>query len=72
MAKNNKPLILHPYQRKWVNDTSPVKMWLAAMQIGKSFAVAMEAVVEALEYKCNTLILSSSERQSNEVRFGLR
>jgi len=66
VLKNNQ-LILHPYQRKWVNDTSPVKMWLAARQIGKSFAVAMEAVVEALENKCNTLILSSSERQSNEV-----
>ncbi|HPV87747.1 MAG TPA: terminase family protein, partial [Bacteroidales bacterium] len=54
-------------QQRWVNDTSPVKMWLAARQIGKSFAVAMEAVVESLETKCNTLILSASERQSNEV-----
>jgi phage FluMu gp28-like protein len=59
--------ILLPYQQRWVNDPSPLKIWLAARQIGKSFAIAMEAVTEALEKKCNNLILSSSERQSKEV-----
>ena len=59
--------ILLPYQQRWVNDASPLKIWLAARQTGKSFAIAMEAVVEALKGKCNNLILSSSERQSKEV-----
>ncbi len=59
--------ILLPYQRAWVNDKAPVKIWLAARQIGKSFALSMEALTEALAGRCNNLILSSSERQSREV-----
>lgn len=59
--------ILLPYQQRWVNDTSPIKVWLASRQIGKSFTLAMEAIVEALKSKCNNMILSSSERQSKEV-----
>lgn len=59
--------ILLPYQQAWVNDKSQLKIWLASRQIGKSFSLAMEAVTEALETKCNNLILSSSERQSKEV-----
>ncbi len=59
--------ILLPYQQRWLNDRSQKKIWLAARQIGKSFALSMEAVVEGLEARCNNLILSSSERQSREV-----
>ncbi|GER92679.1 hypothetical protein A45J_0397 [hot springs metagenome] len=59
--------ILLPYQQRWVNDTSPLKIWLASRQIGKSFTLAMEAIVEALKHKCNNMILSSSDRQSKEV-----
>jgi phage FluMu gp28-like protein len=59
--------ILLPYQQRWVNDRSVLKIWLAARQIGKSFAISMEAVAEALEHKCNNLILSASQRQSREV-----
>ncbi len=66
-SRRLQPAILLPYQRQWVNDASALKVWLAARQIGKSFAIAMEAVVEALKGKCNNLILSSSERQSKEV-----
>lgn len=59
--------ILLPYQQQWVNDSSPVKIWLASRQIGKSFTIAMEAIAEALKTKCNNMILSSSDRQSKEV-----
>jgi phage FluMu gp28-like protein len=59
--------ILLPYQRRWVSDNSTLKIWVASRQIGKSFALAMEAVNEALKHKCNNLILSSSQRQSTEV-----
>lgn len=62
-----KTKILLPYQKKWVEDKSPLKIWLAARQVGKSFAVSFEAVVLALSTKCNVLILSASERQSKEV-----
>jgi phage FluMu gp28-like protein len=60
-------VVLLPYQRRWVEDKSPLKIWLASRQVGKSFAVAMEAVDLATRGKCNNLILSSSERQSQEV-----
>jgi phage FluMu gp28-like protein len=59
--------ILLPYQQRWLNDKSPLKIWLAARQVGKSFSMAMEAITEGLRTKCNNLILSSSERQSKEV-----
>src|SRR3989338_5279832 len=64
---NKKTKILLPYQKKWVEDKSPLKIWLAARQVGKSFALSFEAVVMALTGKCNVLILSASERQSKEV-----
>ena len=59
--------VLLPYQRRWLEDNSQLKIWLASRQIGKSFSIAMEAVIESLKAKCTNLILSSSERQSNEV-----
>lgn len=65
-ADNHRHILL-PYQQRWVNDKSPLKIWLAARQVGKSFALAMEAVTECLEGKCSNMILSSSERQSREV-----
>ena len=69
--------ILLPYQRRFVDDESTLKIWLASRQIGKSFAAAYEAVMLATE-KPRTLVLlvSASERQSKElmekVRFHLR
>ena len=59
--------ILLPYQRRWLNDKSTLKIWVASRQIGKSFALAMEAVKEGVESRCDNLILSASERQSREV-----
>jgi phage FluMu gp28-like protein len=59
--------VLLPYQRRWVYDASAMKIWLAARQIGKSFALAAEAVVEASKTRCTNLLLSSSERQSREL-----
>ena len=59
--------ILLPFQRRWVEDRSPRKIWLASRQVGKSFALSLEAVNEALLSRCDNLLLSSSERQSREL-----
>lgn len=59
--------LMLPYQNRWLADSSALKIWLASRQIGKSFALSMEAVMLALESRSNNMILSSSERQSNEV-----
>ncbi len=59
--------VLLPYQRRWVEDRSPRKLWLASRQVGKSFALSLEAVSEALSHRCDNLLLSSSEQQSREL-----
>ncbi len=50
-----------------MEDRSPRKLWLASRQVGKSFALSLEAVNEALLSRCDNLLLSSSERQSREL-----
>ena len=64
---SNSRSILLPYQRRWVKDGSAVKVWVASRQIGKSFALSFEAVASALLARSDNLILSSSERQAQEV-----
>lgn len=61
-----KPILL-PYQQAWAADTSPLKIVLKARQIGFSFALAFEGVMEAVESPCNVLMLSASLRQSREL-----
>lgn len=65
-------ILLYPYQRRWLQDKSAVKLWVASRQIGKSFALSLEAVTEAMEARCDNLILSSSERQAQEVMSKVR
>ncbi|MBE3574552.1 MAG: hypothetical protein IMW99_03720 [Firmicutes bacterium] len=61
-----KPILL-PYQQRWIEDKSPLKIVLKARQIGFSFALAFEGVMEAIEAPCNVLMLSASLRQSREL-----
>lgn len=59
--------LLLPYQRNWLLDGSQAKIWLAARQVGKSFALSLEALLMALDSRCNVLLLSASERQGLEL-----
>lgn len=59
--------ILLPYQRRWIEDRSQLKIVLKARQIGFSFAMALEGVLLAIEEPCNVLFLSASLRQSREL-----
>jgi len=61
-----KPILL-PYQQHFIEDQSPLKMVLKARQIGFSFAMSLEAVLLAIEAPCNVIMLSASQRQSNEL-----
>lgn len=58
---------LYHYQKKWLDDTSRLKICLKARQIGMSLTLCFEALKIASEKRCNILILSTSERQSYEV-----
>lgn len=59
--------ILLPYQRRWVEDGSRFRIWLAARQIGKSFALSFDAVLDAASRRTLWVNLSASEDQSLEL-----
>lgn len=58
---------LYPYQQRWIQDKSRLKICLKARQIGMSTAICFEALKMVTEKRCNCLILSTSERQSFEI-----
>jgi phage FluMu gp28-like protein len=55
---------LLPYQRRWVEDDSKLKIAVKARQIGYSFAATLRAVLKCLEQKTTWIFLSKGERQS--------
>lgn len=57
-------LNLLPYQRRWVEDASPLKIVVKGRQIGYSFAATLRAVLRCLERKTPWIFLSKGERQS--------
>ncbi|MFH1136570.1 MAG: terminase family protein [Pseudomonadota bacterium] len=57
-----------PYQRRFVSDSNRFKIWIAARQVGKSTAVAFEAVLLASAAAGTAIMLvSASQRQSAEL-----
>ncbi len=58
---------LYKYQNDWIADKSRFKIALKARQIGFTTASCFEVIDMALEQKCKVLILSATERQSQEV-----
>ncbi|HEV2349025.1 MAG TPA: terminase family protein [Terriglobia bacterium] len=57
-------LALLPYQRRWIEDDSPLKIVVKARQIGYSFAATLRVVLECLKRKTTWILLSKGERQS--------
>ena len=57
-------LQLLPYQRRWVEDDSHLKIIVKARQIGYSFAASIRALLECLKRKTTWIFLSKGERQS--------
>src|SRR5437667_9674142 len=74
MTRDNEPatkdqgpsvaLQLLPYQRRWVEDNSALKLAVKARQIGYSFAATLRAVLKCLRRKTTWIFLSKGERQS--------
>ncbi len=58
------PVRLLPYQKRWVEDRSPLKVVVKARQIGYSFAATLQALLRCLEHKTTWIFLSKGERQS--------
>ena len=57
-------LQLLPYQRRWIEDNSKLKIVVKARQIGYSFASTLRVVLECLKRKTTWILLSKGERQS--------
>jgi phage FluMu gp28-like protein len=55
---------LLPYQRRWVEDNSKLKIVVKARQTGYSFAASIRAFLECLKKKTCWIVLSKGERQS--------
>jgi phage FluMu gp28-like protein len=43
--------ILLPYQKAWIEDTAPVKVWEKSRRIGASYVEALASVLEAAKSK---------------------
>lgn len=67
MSPKKQTSILLPYQQRWLSDKSRFKIALKARQIGFSFIIALEGLIEAIEYPRNVIFVSASERQSLEL-----
>ena len=67
-AANNIQDVLLPYQRRFATDPNRFKIWIAARQVGKSTAVAYEALRQASRQAGTAILLvSASQRQSAEL-----
>lgn len=69
----NDPLVnFHPYQRRWINDASRLKIGMFARQTGKTFGTCGEIVddctqAEIAQRRARWVILSRGERQAKEA-----
>ena len=64
--------LFYPYQFRFITDPSPFKIVLKARQIGFSFAMSFEALIEALFDQRDILIFSASEDQALELMRKIR
>jgi phage FluMu gp28-like protein len=58
---------LYGFQKRWIADRARFKIGNMSRQIGKSFAVALEVVNDAMETGDTWVLLSAGERQSKEL-----
>lgn len=63
----DEPYTLYEYQRRWLEDESRFKIILKARQIGFSWCIALEALLECFLHGNNVLIASASQLQADEV-----
>ena len=63
-ASFNNPIPVLPYQERWLEDDSQLKIAVWSRQTGKSFAAALRAVLKCINKHTQYIILSKGERQS--------
>jgi phage FluMu gp28-like protein len=63
-ASFNNPIPVLPYQERWIEDDSPLKVAVWSRQSGKSFAAALRATLKCANKRTQYIVLSKGERQS--------
>jgi phage FluMu gp28-like protein len=58
------PIPVLPYQERWIEDDSQLKIAVWSRQSGKSFAAALRATLKCARKRTQYIILSKGERQS--------
>lgn len=64
IATLDNPVPTLPYQERWIQDDSQLKIAVWSRQSGKSFAAALRAVLKCMKGRTQYIILSKGERQS--------
>jgi phage FluMu gp28-like protein len=68
MASPGNKAVALPYQAKFLADNSRFRGWLASRQIGKSWAIGLDAAIKSQdEKKSDIVLLSASQRQSRAL-----
>jgi len=63
----NSPIVLYPYQKRFLKDQSDRRIVLKARQVGFSTTLAIESVVRIINPSKTVLLVSVSDRQSQEL-----
>lgn len=58
---------LYAYQRRWINDKSRFKIAVKSVQIGWTWAMALELAFDMMQARTTWLWMSGSQRQSREA-----
>jgi phage FluMu gp28-like protein len=59
--------ILLPYQKRWLNDASPLRIWEKSRRIGASWTAALEAVLDGMKERGrNTFYLSYNKEMTRQ------
>ncbi len=68
MREPIKPAVeLYGYQKRWISDPSRFKLAVKSVQIGWSWAAALEVALDMLPARTTWLWMSGSQRQSREA-----
>lgn len=67
-TRKNAPIPLYPYQRRWIEDKSRFKGAVKSVQLGWTWAMALEVALDMAGNRGSTwLWMSGSQRQSREA-----
>ena len=61
---SNKPSFFLPYQTRWLNDKSKIKIWEKSRRIGATYVQSYEDVVDCVKKKVPAVWFSSADESA--------